>query len=93
VGTAGSTGHLNELGIFDMSGNAWEWCWDWYADSYPNGLLESDAIVGRGATSGPYRVYRGGSYDNVAATCAIAYRTLNDPINQFWNLGIRVVRN
>jgi len=66
-GNAGSTTHpvgtetANELGLFDMSGNVFEWCSDWYAASYPAGALTSDSDAGRGAASGMYRVRRGGS--------------------------------
>ena len=48
----------NELGIFDMSGNAWEWCYDWYQDSY-SGLANEDPL---GPPTGDARVVRGGCY-------------------------------
>jgi sulfatase modifying factor 1 len=49
----------NELGIFDMSGNVWEWCWDWWGPAYPSGGL----IDPKGAsTTQAYRLLRGGSF-------------------------------
>ena len=66
---SGSTTHTvgtkaaNELGIFDMTGNVWEWVWDIYGD-YP-GDAQTDP---HGATSGSNRVYRGGSWGNSAVT-------------------------
>ena len=48
----------NELGIFDMSGNVWEWCWDWYGDNVGIGRNP------KGSGSGDVRVLRGGSWNN-----------------------------
>ena len=62
----------NELGIYDMSGNAWEWCSDWYRD-YPSGAV-TDPV---GAKSG-YRMFRGGGWE-YGGDCRSAYRFGFDP--------------
>ncbi|MBO4508300.1 MAG: SUMF1/EgtB/PvdO family nonheme iron enzyme [Spirochaetaceae bacterium] len=79
----------NELGIYDMSGNVWEWCWDWYG-SYNNSAQRNPT----GASSGSYRVLRGGSWDEGAFSCRVAVR-LNyfSPGRAHSPLGFRVVRS
>ena len=81
----------NELGIYDMSGNVWEWCWDWYDANYYSSSLRTDPT---GPPSGTNRVQRGGGWDNDTTSqegnVRSAYRKgYNEP----WiNLGFRVVR-
>ena len=76
----------NELGIYDMSGNLWEWCYDWKG-SYSS----SPQTNPTGPTSGSTRVFRGGSWEYTAKICRVAYRDGNFPGIRGSYLGLRVV--
>jgi len=81
----------NELGIRDMSGNVWEWCWDWYNSSY---YTEEPRINPTGPAAGEYRVRRGGSYSSTETPCAIPYReSEGEPTYSWNNTGFRLVRS
>jgi formylglycine-generating enzyme required for sulfatase activity len=80
----------NSLGIYDMSGNVCEWCWDLYG-SYASGTQADPR--GPGAVSRANRVYRGGSYYNSAAGARSAYRNYEPPSSRYSNIGFRLVRN
>jgi formylglycine-generating enzyme required for sulfatase activity len=77
----------NGLGLYDMSGNVWEWVQDWYGN-YPVGHV-TDPV---GPSSGQYRVIRGGTWDERAKYCASAYRYNNTPESKHYNLGFRLAR-
>jgi formylglycine-generating enzyme required for sulfatase activity len=90
---SGSTTHpvgtkqANAWGLYDMHGNVWEWCWDLYG-AYPNGS-QTDPL---GASSGPTRVIRGGSWGNNGQYLRSAWRGGNTPSNSYYYLGFRLLR-
>lgn len=82
------TKQANELGIYDMSGNVWEWCSDWY-DGYQSSSLSDP----QGPSSGSRRVYRGGCCYNVARLCRVSIRNYNTPNYRGGDLGLRLSCN
>lgn len=79
--------NANSLDIYDMSGNVYEWCYDWY------GSVNS-STADTGASSGSYRVPRGGSWGFNASSCAVSFRNFSSPHDRFnFFYGFRVVRS
>ncbi len=77
---------VNAWGLYDMHGNVWEWCQDWYGE-YPAG----SATDPQGAAQGALRVVRGGSRICVPPGCRSAYRNRSGPGSRNVDLGFRVV--
>ena len=78
----------NALGLYDMSGNVLEWCWDWYGN-----YSAASQVDPRGLSMSTLRVCRGGSYNDGTAEQRIANRDNGTPASRYNNLGFRVVRS
>ena len=79
----------NAWGLYDMHGNVWEWCQDWYKKDYPSGHVTNP----KGPSSDKYRVLRGGGWFDNAGYCRSADRSGNKPDTRNNYMGFRVARD
>ena len=79
----------NQLGLFDMSGNEWEWCWDWHNANYYSSSPSSNP---HGPSYGSYRIRRGGPWGHIDYRSRVAFRAGTGPSGSGVDIGFRVVR-
>lgn len=81
----------NSFGLYDMTGNVWEWCWDWYDENYCR--ANRVKMSPQGPANGVERVLRGGYWLSPPDDCFIGSRLPNDPGNGKASVGFRLAHN